>query len=193
MAVKNSDELPEQSRNLYFKALQAMELRNFGYAISLLQAVLKDTPEFLDGRKLLRKAEILATKGKKSFLSGLSTASLKGASLVKKDSRAALELAEKTLESDPYSPQGNALLRDAAKAAGMPETAAFALETLAEASPKDTKVLHELAGHYYDTGSHDKAVEIYNRIVDLNPSDLIAVKRGKDAAAKASMKSGGWE
>ncbi len=193
MAVKIADELAENSRNLYFKALQAMELRNFGYAISLLQAVLKDVPEFLDGRKLLRKAEVLATKGKKSFLSGLSTASLKGAGLVKKDAKAALELAEKTLESEPYSPQGNHLLKDAANANNMPETAAFALETLVEASPKDAKTLHELGQHYYEHGDGDKAVNVYRRIIELNPSDLVAIKREKDAAAKASMKSGGWE
>jgi tetratricopeptide (TPR) repeat protein len=193
MAVKIADELPESSRNLYFKALQAMELRNFGYAISLLQAVLKDVPEFLDGRKLLRKAEVLATKGKKSFLSGLSTASLKGASLVKKDAKAALELAEKTLEADPYGAQGNNLLKEAALAAGMPEIAAFALETLAEANPKDTKVLHELGTLYYETGEGEKAAGVYRRIIELNPSDLVAVKREKDSAANASMKSGGWE
>ena len=160
MAVKIADELPENSRNLYFKGLQAMELRNFGYAISLLQAVLKDVPEFLDGRKLLRKAEVLATKGKKSFLSGLSTASLKGAGLVKKDVKAALELAEKTLETEPYSPQGNNLLKDAALANNMPETAAFALETLIEANPKDSKILHELGQLYYEHGDGEKGAEV---------------------------------
>ena len=93
---------------------------------------------------MLRKAEIAATKGKKSFLSGLSTASLKGASVIKKDPVAAMELAEKNLEADPYSPQANNLLKDAAKAAGYPEIAAFALETIVEGNPKDTKVMHEL-------------------------------------------------
>ena len=39
----------------------------------------------------------------------------------------------------------------------------------------------------------DQAVEIYSKIAEQNPSDLTAVKRSKDAAATASMKSGGWE
>lgn len=193
MAIKTEKDLSENARSLWLKSLSAMEMRNHGYAISLLQAVLKEVPEFLDGRKMLRKAEIANTKGKKSFLSGLNTASLKGGSLVKKDPIAAMELAEKTLETDPYGAQGNGLLRDAARAAGFPEIAAFALQTMLEANPKDTKILHELGQHYYDSGDADKAVEIYTRITDINPADLIANKRGKDAAARASMKTGGWE
>jgi len=168
-------------------------LRNFGYAISLIQAVLKDNPGFLDGRKVLRRSEIAHTKGKKSFLSGLSTAGLKGAGMVKKDPVAAMELAEKTLESDPYNRQANDLLKDAARAASFPEIAAFALETLVEGNPKDTKLMHELGEQYTAMAEADKAVQIYYKIVELNPADLVAVKRSKDAAANATMKGGGWE
>jgi len=193
MPVKTEHELPDDARKLYLKALQALELRNYGYVISLVQTVLKETPDFLVGRRVLRQAEIAATKGKKSFMSGLNTGSMKGGSLVKKDPKAAMELAEKQLETDPYSQSGNMLLRDAAMAAGYPEVASFALETLMAGNPKDTKVLHELGAHFYETGQHDKAVDIYNKIAELNPADLVAVKKGKDAAARASMVSGKWE
>jgi len=193
MAVKNQDDLPPDARTLYLKALSAFELRNFPYSVALLQAVLKETPEFLEGRKIMRRAEITSTKGKRGFLSGISTTSLKGSQMVKKDPLAAIDLAEKTLESDPFSSVGNHLLHDAAKAAGFPETAGFALETLVEGNPKDTKILHELAEHYTEVGEADKSVEIYGRISALNPADLVALKRGKDASARASMRSGGWE
>ena len=193
MAVKTEKDLSENARSLWLKALSAVELRNHGYAVSLLQAVLKETPGFLEGRKLLRRAEIASTKGKKSFLSGLSTASMKGASLVKKDPVAALEAAEKMLESDPYSSPGNHLLRDAAIAAGFPEIAQFALETLVEGNPQDTKILHELGAFFYEHGMSNEAVDVYTRISEINPADLIAIKRGKDASAQASMKEGGWQ
>jgi tetratricopeptide (TPR) repeat protein len=193
MAVKTEKDLSENARNLWLKAFSAVELRNHGYAISLLQAVLKEAPEFLEGRKMLRRAEIAANKGKKSFLSGLSTASLKGSGAVKKDPLGAIEMAEKSLESDPYSASGNRLLRDAALAAGLPEIAEFAMETLVEGNPNDTKILHELGSLYYEHGKSEQAVETYNRISAINPADLIAIKRGKDAAAQASMKHGGWE
>ncbi len=192
MPIQAEKDLSDNARALWLKALSAVELRNYGYAISLIQAVLKEFPAFLDARRMLRKAEILATKGKKSFLSGLSTASLKGAGVVKKDPVAAMELAEKNLESDPYSPQANNLLKDAAKAAGYPEVAAFALETIIEGNPKDTKVMHELGEYYLTMGEADKAVALYTKIAEINPGDLVAMKRGKDASATASMKSGGW-
>jgi len=193
MAVKTEHDLPDDARKLWLKAMQALELRNYGYVISLVQTVLKETPDFLQGRRVLRQAEIAATKGKKSFMGGLSAGSMKGGSMVKKDPKAAMELAEKQLETDPYSQSGNMLLRDAAMAAGYPEVASFALETIVAGSPKDTKILHALAEHFYENGQADKAVEIYTKISEMNPADLIAVKKGKDAAARASMSSGKWE
>ena len=193
MALQTEKDLTEKTRALWLKGLSAVEIRNYGYATSLIQAVLKEAPGFLDARKVLRKAEVAATKGKRGFLSGLSTASLKGSGMVKKDPLAAMEAAEKSLESDPYNSQANNLLKDAAKAAGFPEIAAFALETIIEGSPKDTKVMHELGELYTEMNEGEKAVKIYTRISELNPSDLTAIKKSKDASARASMKSGGWE
>lgn len=193
MPISTDKDLPENARQLWLKALSAVELRNYGYAISLIQAVLKEKPGFLDGRKRLRKVELAATKGKKSFLSGLSSASLKGGSVMKKDPLAAMELAEKSLENDPTNVQANHLLKDAAKAAGFPEIAAFALETLVDANPNDTKLMHELGELYMSINDSEKAVEIYSKIASINPADMVAVKRSKDAAATATMKKGGWE
>ncbi|HWL53244.1 MAG TPA: tetratricopeptide repeat protein [Chthoniobacteraceae bacterium] len=193
MAIKTEKELSPNGRALWLKAITAVELRNHDYAISLIQTILKETPEFLEGRKLLRKAEILATKGKKSMFGGFSTQGLKAAQTLKKDPKAALDLAEKMLENDPYNAQGNHLLKDAALALNLHETAVFALRTLAEGNPKDTKILHELGELLYKDGDNAGAVEIYNRIVEIDPADLRALKRGKDAAASNTMKSGGWE
>lgn len=193
MPIITDKQLSDDKRALWLKACSAVELRNYGYAISLLSAVLKEFPGFLDGRKVLRRAEVAATKGRKSFLSGLSSASLKGSSLMKKDPLQAMELAEKTLETDPYNVQANQLLRDAAKAADLPEIAAFAMETIVEGNPKDTKLMHELAEQYLAMGLAEKSVEVYTKISAINPADLVAIKRGKDASAQASMRTGGWE
>ncbi len=193
MAIKTEKELSANARGLWLKAMTAVELRNYGYAVSLLQTVLKETPEFLEGRKVLRKAEIANTKGKKSMFGGFSAQGLKGAQLLKKDPAAAMELAEKMLETDPYGGPGNHLLKDAAIALGQTETAVFALQTLAEGDPKDTKALHELGELFYKNGEADKAGSVYTKILEITPTDLIAVKRAKDSAAANTMKSGGWE
>ena len=51
MPIKTEKELNETQRNHWLKAVAAIELRNFGYAISLLQGILKEEPEFLTGRE----------------------------------------------------------------------------------------------------------------------------------------------
>jgi tetratricopeptide (TPR) repeat protein len=193
MPIQTEKDLSEKNRSLWLKALAAFEVRNFGYAISLAQAVLKDSPGFLDARKILRKSAVANTKGKKNFLSGLSSVSLKGSSMIKKDPLQAMELAEKNLETDPLNPQLNHLLKEAAKAAGYPEIAAFALETIIESNPKDTKVMHELGQLQLQMGDSDRAVKIFVRITEINPADLEALKLSKDASAMATMKTGGWE
>jgi tetratricopeptide (TPR) repeat protein len=195
MAVKNEKDLSEQSRGYWLKAVTAIELRNFGYAIDLLQNLLKQEPEFLTGRQMLRRAEVTRAKTEKKGFFNISTAPLavmKAQRELKKDPAKTIELVEKVLEMGPYNLQANMLLKDAAVAAAYPEIAIFAMETLLENDPRDVKVLHELGRLYHQYDQSDKAVEIYNRITGINPVDLEAVKLGKDAAARASMKQGGW-
>src|SRR6266516_7927831 len=76
MAVKTEKELSEALRALWLKAVAALELRNFGYAISLLQEILTQEPEFLTGRELLRRTEVTKSKSAKKSLFNVSTAPL---------------------------------------------------------------------------------------------------------------------
>lgn len=198
MAVITENDLPDTLRNIWRRARSAYELKNYGYVVSLLSGIVREHPDFLDGRRLLRRAEIGLSKGKKGGLFGLDTSGLNLATLKLsagkiKDPAAAMDAAEKALENDPFNIPANMALRDAAEALGMVETATFALETLAEGHPKDTKILHELGAHYSKLEMHEKAIEVYNRILAINPSDLQAAKLGKDASARASIRAEGWD
>ena len=53
-------------------------------------------------------------------------------------------------------------------------------------------MLHELGRLYHALGDHENEVEIYNRLTAINPLDAQALRLGKDASARASMKRGGW-
>ena len=67
-----------------------MELRNFGYAISLLQAILKQEPEFLTGRQLLRRTEVTKTKSRQEkFLQHFDRADRGDESAARSEERAA--------------------------------------------------------------------------------------------------------
>ena len=133
MPVKSEKDLPQNQRAAWLKAMSAMELRNYGYAIQLLQSIMRSHPDFLLARQLARKAAVAKSGGKKGVLGSLSSASFSSMrlqSLSKKDPLAAFDAIEKMLESDPYSAQANQLLKEAALAAKMPELALFALETI---------------------------------------------------------------
>ena len=195
MATKTEKELGETQRAHWLKAVAAIEMRNFGYAITLLLGILKQEPEFLTGRQLLRRAEITRAKAAKKNLFNISTAPLalmKAQRELRKDPRRAIALAEEVLADEPHNRQANMLLKEAASAAGFGETAVFALETILEQHPRDTKVLHELGRTCHDLGQNEREVEIYNRIVGIDPLDAVAVRMVKDASARASMKGGGW-
>jgi tetratricopeptide (TPR) repeat protein len=195
MAVKTEKELSETQRSHCLKAVAAIELRNFGYAISLLQGILKQEPEFLNGRQLLRRTEATKSKTAKRTIFNISTAPLalmKAQREVKKDPKRAIEMIEKVLEGEPYHRQANLLLKEAAVTAGWPEIGVFALRTLLEENPRDAKVLRELGRLYHDLGKSDEEVEVYNRISEIYPLDAEALRLGKDAAARASMATGGW-
>src|SRR5437763_9156370 len=195
MAVKTEKDLSQGLRALWLKAMAAIELQNFGYAISLLQELLKQEPEFLTGRQLLRRAEVTKGKSAKKSFFNISTAPIgvmKAQREMKTDPKRAVEMLEDVLEMEPYNRQANLLLKEAAVAAGWPEIGVFALRSLLEEHPRDVKVLHELGRLYHQLGDYENEVEVYNQITATNPVDAKALRLGKDALARASMKRGGW-
>ncbi len=195
MPVKTEKELNETQRSHWLKAVAAIELRNFGYAISLLQGILKQEPEFLTGRQLLRRTEITKTRAEKKGFFNVSTSALavmKAQRELKKEPKRAIETIEKVLEDEPFNRQANLVLKEAAVAAGWPEIGVLALQTLLEEKPRDTKILHELARLYHQLGENEEEVKIYNRLAEADPTDAEALRLGKDAAARGSMKTGGW-
>jgi len=195
MAIKTEKELSETQRSHWLKAVAAIELRNFDYAISLLQGVLKQEPEFLTGRQMLRRTEVTKSKSAKKSFFNISTAPIavmKAQREIKKDPKRAVEMLEKILEKEPYNRQANLALKEAAVAAAWPEIGVFALRTLLEENPRDVKVLHELGRLHHELGESDREVEVYNQITEINPLDAEALRLGKDASARASMTTGGW-
>src|SRR5207244_13646711 len=116
MAVKTEKELSEPLRALWLKAVAAIELRNFGYAISLLQEILKQDPQFLTGRQLLRRAEVTKSTSAKRRLSNIWTAPIdvmKAHREMKKDLKEEVEVREKVLEEGHDSPQATGDVNEA--------------------------------------------------------------------------------
>ncbi len=191
-------ELPPNLKPLWLKALTAVQAENLDYAVSLLQSVLKDSPGFLDGRKLLRKCELQLTSGnkKKGGLFGLSVGNMgvmKLHSQAKKDPAGTLPLIEKELEKDPLNEAANDLLHDVCLKLELFDTAAFALEVIRKGCPENAKLLHKLALFYLTRDQPLWASEVYNDLLKHHPLDGAAIKGSKDASARASMKKQKWD
>ncbi len=189
--VSDAD-LPQNLRTLVQRADQAIQVQNFGYAVQLLLPVVKAEPNFLDGRVKLRKAAGANKKNAGKKLFNLGGGFMKVQSKVKKEPAAAIPELEDLLVDDPYSAQGNNLLFEAADALGMTETAAFALETIRDGNPNDTKVMHRLAHFYMEHGEPEKAGRTYESILKVDPTDGEARKGVTNANARASIVRQGW-
>lgn len=190
-------ELPPNVKALWLKALSAVQTNNHGYAVKLLQSVLKDAPTFLEGRKVLRSCEAIVTGGPKkaSKVFGIKTGGMglmKVAGVVKKDPAASLVMLEEELEKDPYNPEANDLMFEAFNAMGLPDSAAFALETVRKGHPEEQKLMHKLAEFYLQREEPQKAADVYRDLIKHHPTDSAAIKGEKDCTARASMQKGGW-
>ncbi len=151
MSLKTERELGAQSREIVSRAKAAAQSKNFDYTISLLQAVLKDEPLFLEGRRFLRAVEIQKYEALSSFnrqMLGMkvSTAAMKLSNTGKKEPGEQLALAEEVLALDPFQPKANALVGEAGTKLGFPEFRAFAYETMAKGK-MDNKALKSVPEH----------------------------------------------
>lgn len=192
-----AEELDPTLQGYWKKAQESAQLDNHKYAVTLLQAVLKEAPGFLEGRKALRGCEDKLSGGPKkkrglfgtSVGAGSPSVSKKYLSMAAKDGSGALQAIEKELEKDPYSPSFNDALHDVSVQLGLMETAAFALETVRSSFPEEGKLMHKLADFYLKQEEALKAAAVYESIVKANPADIDAVKGAKDSTARASMLS----
>lgn len=180
--------------NLWKKGLISAEQRNWDYVVSLVLPIVKAHVAFMDGRQLVRRAEAERVRGQKK---GLSLGGLGGISLFKGGSKKEpleqiIDLEENVFQKDPFNINANQTLYDLGVRLRMPELAAFALETIREGHPENTKNMHRLAEHYMAHDEPEKAGEVFRHIVKVDPRDMDAVKGDKDAAARTSILRQGW-
>lgn len=184
-------QLAPDQQGLWIKAQQAVQTKNYKYAVNILKTLVKKAPGFLEGRKVLRACEVKsAPEGgvrRSSLFGGLKITSSR------KDPEATLSSVEDELEKDPYSVSANETLFAAANDLGLVDLASFALETICQGLPQEKKYLHMLANHYIKNEKFAEAADTYRRVLKVDHTDAIAMRGEKDCAARASMKQGNWE
>lgn len=192
--IVQETELDPKFQNLWKKALLSFEQRNWDYVVSLTLPIVKAEPGFLDGRRLLRRAEgeKAKTAGKKMFGFGGGGGGLFKGSGKKEPIDQIADLEENVFQNDPFSLSGNTQLYDLAMRIHFPDLAALALETIKMGHPTNTKNLYKLAEHYMAHDNPEKAGDTYRAILKVDPRDMNAIKGEKDAAARMSISRQGW-
>ena len=186
------EDLDPKFANLWKKGLISAEQRNWDYVVSLVLPIVKAHVGFMDGRQLVRRAEAERVRGQKKGLSfGGGMSLFKGSS--KKDPLEQInDLEDNVFQKDPYNINANQTLYDLGIRLRVMDLAAFALETIREGHPENTKNMHRLAEHYMAHDQPEKAGDVYRQIVKVDPRDMDAVKGDKDAAARTSILRQGW-
>jgi len=181
--------------NIYTKAVQAVEKRNFDYAIEMLIQCISLDPDNLEVRKKLRSTarHLKQEQGKKilgRFKSGIGFAKGLFNQTLKKDQEKAILNYEKALISSPDNISLLLKLGVACLQAGHIKTAIWVFEDAHEINSENVKVLERLIEVYEKTGKIHEAQDACQKILDIDNTNRDAIKKSKDLAAKETIDRG---
>ena len=199
--IKTLKDLSTAARRLYERAETSVAQRNYGYAFEMLRGLLRQEPGFLDGRALLRKAQLDRFNGKVGLvaqgMAALKTfmpVTVKGPVLLQRGKFIdAMDVAEKALEFDPTASGSLSFLAKAAEGADLKLIAVAAYELAVKYHPKDIGLLQCLARVYEETGDFTRSLQTCQQLANLKPDSLEAQNATKRITALAAMKQGKWE
>jgi tetratricopeptide (TPR) repeat protein len=191
-------ELPAVARALreqYEKGVAAIERHNLDYAITLLDAVLRQEPAFYKCREALRAAQFKRAGKKGGFLKTMfgaathSPALAKGQYELRTNPRDALVTAEQILNGDPHSLAAHRLLADAALAVDLPKTAVLSLEIVFKNAP-DRDAALKLGKALALAGQVQRAESILSDLVKAFPNDVTIAQALKNISANRTLSEG---
>jgi tetratricopeptide (TPR) repeat protein len=195
MPIKTEDQVSRRIRDLYERALSAVDRDNPSLAIELLLDAIALEPEFLQAHKLLR-----ATQKKQFGAKGAMAYVKKGAAMfgtlhllgmgwaqLKEKPKQAMIAGYKMLNQDPTNTQGLDLIIRASQALEIYEVAVLAAEAAVTASPNNVSFLTTLASLYRQAGQPHKALDVYERALEVSPNDPDIIREVKETSTEAHM------
>ncbi|MBI5778597.1 MAG: tetratricopeptide repeat protein [Planctomycetes bacterium] len=181
------------------KAQEALDKRNYDYAVDLAGQILEFNPSNAQARKILRaslvgKCEIQKTIPSPylAFITGLiPVIKIYLFSLLKKYGQV-LTAGEEFLSRNPYSVWGRLIVGTALENLNYTDSAIEEFEALVALNPRDVKAVKSLGELYRLKNDIKKAVHFYQMASSLKPSDLQTTRALKDLAALTTLNEGGW-
>ena len=200
MAEVTLDDVPQKVRDFFNKGFGALERGRLDYSVEMLSTCLDMEPRLLQARKFLRAAEVQRYRKEKTnaVAKAISVAKTLPRFLVaqammklgKNDK--ALKAANRLLEDNPLFKPYVMMYAKASEQAELPEAAVQMLEIMRDHYPEDGDVLEQLGRGYVAEGDTKKAIQCFEKLVDMRPNDSAALKELKDAMAVDSMTRDGW-
>jgi len=195
VALKNLDTRLHKQIETVRKALD----KNPAYSVDVMTHIVERNPCCLEARKLLRKAQQRANKGRSNVLSDLlakvsyALSGIGTIEKIKKDPTAALFTAEKLLNKNPSNLSAHKAIGIAAKELDLRDTVAFAYEEIHKLDPDSPENAKALMQAYIQVGKNDEAIRIGDRVYKANPSDSEIQSLIRQASVEKSIRKGNWE
>lgn len=179
------------------RAQEAARKKNFDYAIALYQQVLAVKPDNGQARAELR--QVLARKFEYKKPSALvlkaATVPQMMAIAAAKTTRKADNVAracEKYLAIDPLNVSINFMLAKALESSGHFNSAVAVYEFVAETDAKNTEALKRAGLLKYRLKDIQGALDLYEKVLAINPRDAEAEKMRKNLAAEGTLAKGSY-
>jgi tetratricopeptide (TPR) repeat protein len=154
------------------KADKAYSKKNYDYAIELWSQHLKLKPDDLETRKKLRKCMREGAGRKKSgWFSKVRSFGAKSFPVNKKDPESTMHKCEDTLKDDPSNAGLLVRLGEACALANHHEVAIWVFKDAITIDKKNKEAHRQAARSCVEIGEIEKAIEHYEKIVKLDPSD----------------------
>jgi tetratricopeptide (TPR) repeat protein len=198
MAEKSFSEVPRGERELYEKALAAVERNNLDYALLIFNQVLSKEPGFYECREKLRATQLKKAGSGGGFFkkmlgkAGSSPNLAKAQILLRSNPLEAIRVVEEILNSDPNNALAHKTLAEAAIAAGLLKTGVLSLEIARRNDPADQDIALRLAEALVLMGNVTRAMSVYNELKRLNPFDSELDMTIKNLSASITMAEGGY-
>ncbi len=190
--------MPRAKLTLRERGQEALRKNNFEYAVRLYLEHLRRNPGDVEAREELRAAEVQQAKSKgrspvgsvfRRFFS-LPSLTLIGFLKLFGRHRAIMARCERLLVKNPSDFMLNATLAAAADGAGHAEVAVFSYRLALERDPENAALLRSLARAYRGVEKIAEAIEIYQRLLRVEPSDDEARTAVRDLSAQKSLREG---
>ena len=175
------------------RARQARDAGSESYALEMLLSCCRLDPANLLYRQTLRQVgRALADKDRPGLLSALATRLRLKSARRRHDRLKVLEYGESLLVRNPADVGTQLVMAEAAEELGVKALALWLVEQAREQAPNNLAVLRRLAGLYEGLGKLSQALDVWQLIRKIDPSDAEAPRKLNALAASEVIARGGY-